>query len=398
MLSAYDITIVGSGIVGATMALALAKQTNLKIAVVESQPQPKQAHRVSAISLASSQIWQNLNCFERIKEKQISPYTKMHVWDAEGQGKIDFDCRAVCRPALGYIIEDSVIREGLLEQFSHYENIDFLCPLKFVKLRETVDSIDCISDTHPVLQTKLLIAADGANSWVRETMNIEIKTRDYQQTAIVTAVYTEKPHEAIARQRFLRTGPLAFLPLSHPNHCSIVWSTTPDEAATLLALTDDAFCKALGDAFANCLGEITAVSPRAAFPLRMRHAKQYVRERLALIGDAAHTIHPLAGQGVNLGLLDAVTLADVITTAHERKRNFASLVTLRRYERSRKSDTVAMLAMVDMLKNLFASESKSVRYLRNSGLSITNKLSYVKNFFTSYALGLREGLPKLARY
>lgn len=387
-MSDYDIVIVGSGIVGATAALALAQKTSLKIAVIEAGQNAKQYdERVSAISLASKNIFQQLNCFEAIKAKKISPYTKMHVWDANSSGKIDFDCESVQAPALGYIIEDQVIRSSLVECFPQYENIEFLCPLKLCSLHETPEYIECAAEDGTVLRTKLLIAADGANSWVRETLGVEMKIRDYQHIAIVTTVKTELPHQKTAWQRFLATGPLAFLPLKDEHSCSIVWSAIPEYATELLAMNDEDFKKSLRDAFDHRLGEITAVSKRLSFPLRMRHAKNTVRERVALIGDAAHTIHPLAGQGVNLGIQDAMALADVIITAHTKKRDFASLATLRRYERARKSDIVIMLTMVDALKNLFASDNKSVKQLRSMGLNMTNQLTWIKNFLTRYAIG-----------
>lgn len=404
MNSSYDITIVGSGIVGATIALILAKQSQLKIAVIEAktnsfewQENSHYDYRVSALSHSSKNIFQHLNIWEKIKSKRISPYTQMHVWDAGGAGEVHFDCQEVGESELGYIIEDNVIRSSLLASYQRYQNIHFLCPFKLMDFQEKNEWIELTSLDDQVLQTKLLIAADGANSWVREKIGIDIKSKDYQHTAIVATVKTQLPHQSTAWQRFLPSGPLAFLPLRNPHLCSIVWSATHDDAAELMTLNDDAFQKRLCDEFANKLGEISSVSPRHFFPLRMRHAKQYVRERIALIGDAAHTVHPLAGQGVNMGLLDAASLAEVIVTAFEKKRDFASLATLRHYERWRKGDTLAMLVMVDALKQLFANEKKSVQCVRNIGLNFTNQIPFFKNFLTCYALGKRGDLPTLAQ-
>lgn len=398
----YDITIVGSGIVGATAALALASHTALKILVIEAKPlsfnqDPAQYdHRVSAISLASKTIFQNLNCWEAIKTKRISPYTQMHVWDATGDGEIHFDSQAVGEPVLGHIIEDSVIRYSLQKQFPLYENIDFLCPLQINTLTEKADCIEFTTQDQKTLQTKLLVAADGAESWVREQAGISCENRDYAHTAIVATVTTALPHQATAWQRFLPTGPLAFLPLTDPYRSSIVWSAEPDYAIHLLSLDDASFCQTLCAEFFNKLGDITAATLRHHFPLRMRHAKQYVRSRLALIGDAAHTIHPLAGQGLNLGLLDAVTLAEVIIDAYKKNRDFASLPVLRRYERWRKSETLAMLTLVAGLKQLFGSHKKSLQQIRNRGLTLTDRLPLIKNLLINYALGKRSDLPRLA--
>ncbi len=402
MSIAYDIIIVGSGIVGATTALALARDTSLKIAVIEAklpgyiQDLTQYDYRVSAISLASKTILQNLNCWEAIKANRVSPYLQMHVWDASGTGEIHFDSQLVNEPVLGYIIEDSVIRKSLQEQFQFYQNIDFLCPVSVTILKEKANHIELMTNDQKTIEAKLLIGADGADSWVRAHANIEFKNSDYAHTAIVATVTTELSHQATAWQRFLPTGPLAFLPLHDPHHCSIVWSAEHDYATHLLSLDDDSFCNRVNVEFANKLGDITAVTKRYHFPLRMRHVKNYVRPHLALIGDAAHTIHPLAGQGVNLGLLDAAALAEVIVDAYKKNRDFASFATLRRYERWRKGDTFAVLTLVEGLKQLFGSDKKSLQQIRNVGLNLVNRASLVKKLLAHYALGKRSDLPKLA--
>ena len=398
----YDVVIVGSGIVGATAAIALAKESNLTIAVIETKELPvyqqkeKYDSRVSAISLASKSILQHLALWDAIQSKRVSPYQKMQVWDAKGGGEIQFDCNDVHQTALGFIVEDNVIRTSLLENFLRYPTIHFLCPIDLISLRETTECIELVTNDQQTLYAKLVIAADGANSWVRSRANIELKSRDYAHTAIVTTAYTELSHEATAWQRFLPTGPLAFLPLKEAHACSIVWSASPDHADYLLSLDDETFCSALTDAFDARLEKIMAGDGRYHFPLRMRHAKNYVQSRIALIGDAAHTVHPLAGQGVNLGLLDAASLAEVILDAHKKNRDFASLATLRRYERWRKGDTLAMLALVSGLKQLFASKKKWLQTMRNTGLHVTNQSGFLKNWLANYAIGQRGDLPKSA--
>jgi 2-octaprenylphenol hydroxylase len=398
----YDIAIVGSGIVGAATALALAKHTSLKIAVLEvkspalSWQADQLEQRVSAIAPSSKRIFEKLNVWSGIAGRRISPYQGMQVWDAAGKGELNFSAQALGEEVLGYIIEDNVIRMSLLEEFNNCNNLDFLFPLTIQSWQENSDHLLLTTDEQTI-QTKLLIAADGAESWVRQQAAIELKSWDYQHTALVMTVRTELPHHGVARQRFLSTGPLAFLPLSEPHRSSLVWSVTPDYATHLLSLDDKAFSATLGEAFDNKLGAIISVTSRQSFPLRMRHAKQYVQNRIALIGDAAHTVHPLAGQGVNMGLLDATTLADVIIAAHHKQRDVGSLATLRRYERWRKGDTLAMLATVEALKHLFASQAKPVQYLRNAGLAMTNQLPWLKDFIASYALGKRSDLPSLAQ-
>ena len=400
----YDVIIIGSGIVGATIALALARETSLKIAVMErntpvfSNDLMHYDHRVSAVSLASKTIFQNLDCWDAIHLKRVSGYSHMHVWDAITNIKIDFEAPLLNQLFLGYIIEDSVIRSSLLEHFKNYPAIDFLCPIQLNSIREKPDSIELILDkNHPEITTKLLIAADGAKSWVRTQTKIPLTQWDYEQTAIVTTVKTALPHQSTAWQRFLPTGPLAFLPLDNPHYCSVVWSVVPDYASYLLSLDDDAFCKIITTEFSNRLGDIISATPRYHFPLHMRHAKNYIKPHLALIGDSAHTIHPLAGQGVNLGLLDAATLAEVIIDAYKKNRDFSSLSTLRRYERWRKSDTVLMLALVEGLKCLFASDQKPLQHIRRWGLTCADRFPFLKNLLAHYAVGHHGDLPRLAK-
>lgn len=398
----YDVVIVGGGIVGMTAALALAQQTSFKIAVVEAKEEAavwQKDHygsRVSAVSLASKRIFQALGVWDAILAKRVSPYTKMSVWDASGKGGIQFDCRDVRESTLGYIIEDQVMRDSLQQQLIASSSIDFLCPLKLTSLEKTEDSIELQSEKE-ILTANLVIAADGAHSWVREKAAFSINEKSYNHVALVTRVQTELPNQATAWQRFLTTGPLAFLPLSHANECSIVWSTSPAEAQHLLSLSPEDFCAALGAAFDYRLGRVQHCYERFSFPLNYRHASQYVQEGIALIGDAAHTIHPLAGQGVNLGLLDAATLAEVIADAARKQRDYASFAILRRYERWRKSENALMLQGVGWVKQLFASEKQTLQRLRNTGLNLVNQITPLKNLFASYALGNHSNLPQIAR-
>lgn len=393
----------GGGVVGAAAALAIAKNASLTVAIIEAKENSFIWHaeldydkRVSAISHASQRILQKINAWPSIKAKRMSPYTKMCVWDAVGQGEIFFDAAEVAANNLGYIIEDNVIRASLVEQFYQHTNIDYLNPIRILELNETTEIMTLISENNHIIQTKLLIAADGAESYLRKLKKIPLKTTDYDHTAIVTTVKSSKSHQQTAWQRFLPTGPLAFLPLNDVFYSSIVWSATPDYAQHLMSLDDESFKKTLSEAFNFTLGEVTDVSGRTAFPLQMRHANHYVQNRFALIGDAAHTLHPLAGQGVNLGLLDAAALSEVVLKAFENQRDFSSLATLRKYERWRKADTMAMLTMVGFLKQLFGSQQAAIKRIRNLGLTCANQLPWVKKFMMEYALGKRSNLPFLA--
>jgi 2-octaprenylphenol hydroxylase len=403
-ISSYDILIVGSGIVGATTALALAKKTSLRIALLDAKKissswQPDQHdHRVSAISLASQHIFHNLGVWEAMQEKRVSPYRSMHVWDVGVDGGLNFDSRSIQMPELGHVIEDAVMRGSVIEQFSQFPHLDMLAPRQLIAFHEMPDHIEVVTDDGQHITAHLVIGADGGNSWVREQAKIEMSQWDYAHRAIVTTVSTELSHQATAWQCFLPTGPLAFLPLADEKKCSIVWSTSPEDATRLLALDNEAFQQELTQTFGHKLGAVQASERRFSFHLQMRHVKNYVKPHLALIGDAAHTIHPMAGQGVNLGLLDAACLVDVIVEARAKKRDFASMAVLRRYERWRKADNAMMLGFVEVIKSLFASDAQFVMRLRQTGMRMTNKIDFMKNFFANYATGNRDDMPALARY
>lgn len=393
--------IVGGGIVGITAALGLAKKTALHIAIIDAQPFSEQwsetcfDHRVSAISLASQRIFKQLNVWDRVRAKRLTPYSRMVVWD-ELNAKIEFDHKELHETALGFIVEDSVMRASLTEELNA-QTIQRLPGLKLSELNYFSNSLQLVTENGDTITTKLLLGADGANSWVRSNANIAIAEKNYNHTALVTTVQTALPHQNTAWQRFTKTGPVAFLPLTETNTSSIVWSTLPEEAENLLSQQDEVFKQSLYDAFDGKLGEIVAIGKRYHYPLKMRHAKQYVLPRIALLGDAAHTIHPLAGQGVNLGLLDAACLVEVIAHATHKKRDFASVDTLRKYERWRKGDNLLMLKMVEILKDLFMNDQPMVQSFRQMGLGITDRVSLLKRLFAHHALGNYSDLPVLAR-
>jgi 2-octaprenylphenol hydroxylase len=402
LIDHYDVVVVGSGIVGATTALALAKKTSLKIAIIDAHPlvqnwDPLQYDfRVSAISLASERIFKKIAVWQNIQKKRSSPYTHMYVWEEKNNAKIEFDARDVKVSALGNIIEDRVMRTALTEALQAEPKITLFSPLKLTTMQQTSEGINLVTADGKTIFTKLLVGADGAHSWVRQQAKIDLQVQDYAHTAIVATVKTTEPHQSTAWQCFLKTGPLAFLPLSDPHTSSIVWSTLPEHATQLLAQDDESFKKNLAEAFNHQLGSIIDVDTRYHYPLQMRHARNYVLPRIALVGDAAHTLHPLAGQGVNLGLMDAACLVDVITEAFKKQRDFASFMTLRKYERWRKGDNLAMLKMVGFLKYLFMSDKTIIQSLRSMGLNFTDRTSFLKNFFAQHALGYRKDLPEFA--
>jgi len=387
--------------VGLTLACALGQQ-QFKIAVVEAY-QPEDINleddyelRVSAISKSSQQILQHVNAWQGMLKRRACAYQHMHVWDATGQGNIHFDAAELGLDSLGHIIENKVIQFSLLEQCLKLPDVDWLCPQQVNEIDFSENQQTVSLDDGSTLSSKLLVAADGANSMVREAAGIDINKSAYEQKAIVAVVKSTLHHKDTAWQRFLPSGPLAFLPLSDGS-CSIVWSAENQRADELIEMDESLFIAELQSEFENTLGKIESLSQRALFPLVRRHANEYVRPGLALVGDAAHTIHPLAGQGVNLGLLDAAALAEVIMQARTNGKNIASLNTLRKYERWRRAENSLMMYSMSGFKNLFSNEQATLSLVRNAGLNFIDSLGPIKHKFMRHALGLEGDLPEMAK-
>ncbi len=398
----YDLIISGGGMVGALLASALGN-ADLNIALLEGapleriRPGAELDYRVSAINRASQRMFASVGAWDGMTAWRVSPFRTMRVWDAVGFGQIHFDSADLGEPLLGWIIENRVIQSALLERAQQLPAVTLLSPAALENAEALAGNGWRVQLTDGrILTTRLLVGADGAQSKVRQLANIDARGWDYDQKAIVANVRTAESHQETAWQRFLPTGPLAFLPLSD-GRCSIVWATAPESADELLALNDAEFAEALAAAFDQRLGAIGAVGSRGAFPLRLQHARAYVKPGLALIGDAAHVVHPLAGQGVNLGLLDAATLAEVILDALAVGHDFSSIKTLRRYERRRKGDNLLMLGVMDGFKRLFGNTPPPVRLLRNLGLNLTDAVRPLKNLIARRAMGLDGDLPHLAR-
>ena len=400
----FDVVIVGAGMVGATMACLLA-DLPLRVALIdrgEMQSSPitvQQAFdaRVSALTPQSSALLDSLGLWSGITAQRYCPYQAMHVWDAEGTGSITFSASDIDQPELGTIVENSAVLAALYERLPQLPNLNCFSGQSIARLEQVKDEAGAsvaqlATDGGECLRANLVIAADGANSPLREMAGFHTREWDYHHHAIVTTVSTEKPHEFCARQRFLDSGPLAFLPLtsahSAQQQCSIVWSLLPDLAQEIMALDDTDFCKRLGAAFEWRLGEITACERRFSFPLRQRHAIDYVQNNIVLIGDAAHTIHPLAGQGVNLGLLDAAALAKELRAGIASERGVADSKVLQRYQRARIGHNLGMMWVMEGFKHLFAEQALPVRWLRNVGLSTADSTTVIKNQLARRAMGL----------
>ena len=398
----FDVVIVGAGIAGSALAAALSG-AGLSLALVEAQPaDPPQLpggrslqdfdNRVSALTPRSRALLERLGAWDAIAGYRYCAYRHMTVWDAEGTGQVEFDRAEVDAPELGYIVENRAIVSALLERVRQAGDIHLFSPavLKSCTRLETGRMLLALGDGS-ALAADLVVAADGALSRVREMMAFRTREWDYGHRAVVATVAVEKPHEATAWQRFLPSGPLALLPLpgSDTEHvCSIVWSLREDLVDGVLVLDDPGFCAELGRASERRLGSVLGSSRRFAFPLRQRHAIDYVQPGVALVGDAAHTIHPLAGQGINLGLRDVDVLAREVLAGHHLGVSPGQLALLRRYQRQRKGENLLMMSAMDGFKRLFEQQSPPLRWLRNTGMRAVDQLLPLKRRLMRHAMGL----------
>ena len=398
----FDIAIVGSGIAGSALATALSGQ-GFSVALIEAQaprlkPLPNVIDvaqfdpRVSALTPKSQKFLQDVGAWEGIVQQRMCPYTHMTVWDAEGTGSIEFDCSEVKAPALGHIVENRIVTAALLSKVRDTRDIELMSPVSVTacKLNES-GGAQLSLDGKGILETDLVVAADGARSQVRQMLDFKTREWDYGHDAIVATVELERSHQATAWQRFLPSGPLAFLPLAgEPDKhlCSIVWSLREPLSKELLSLDETTFCRRLEHAFEHRLGRVLACSPRFAFPLRQRHAVDYVRPGVALVADAAHTIHPLAGQGINLGLQDVQVLAEEIVAGRARGAKPGQLQLLKRYQRRRKSENLLMMAAMDGFKSLFGHSALPIRLLRNEGMRTVAALGPIKRQLMHRAMGI----------
>lgn len=405
----FDVVISGAAIAGASLAVALSGN-GLSIALIEAQALAAPVlpadfdldnfdPRVSALTPKSQKFLASIGAWDAIAAYRLCTYRHMTVWDSQGTGQIDFDEAEVDGAGLGHIVENRSIVSALLSRvdattditvFSS-QSLEKCTRLEVDELSDAKAQIELQLSSGTILKTNLLVAADGALSQVRQLMDFETREWDYGHHAIVTTIETAKPHQHTAWQSFAPAGPLALLPLpgdEHHHYCSIVWSQRDDEAKRLLALEDADFCQALQASSESRLGEIVRCSSRYSFPLRQRHAVDYVQDGVALIADAAHTIHPLAGQGINLGIQDVAVLAKEVLAARERGVCIGELAVLQRYQRQRKGENLLMMTAMDGFKHLFEQEALPLRWLRNAGMRGINSLLPIKQQLMRHAMGL----------
>ncbi|WP_211321793.1 FAD-dependent 2-octaprenylphenol hydroxylase [Photobacterium indicum] len=402
MMQSVDVAIIGGGMVGLTLAAALA-ETELRVAVIEGQlPDPELALlpdvRVSALSRASERILRRVGAWQGIESRRFSPYNRMEVWEQDSFAKIQFDAERLSQPDLGHIVENRVIQLALLDRIKQLNNVTLMAPERCQNIAFGESEAWLTMESGKSLTAKLVVGADGANSWVRRQLDIPLTHWDYGHSAIVANIRCAEAHDKTARQVFRPQGPLAFLPLAESDLCSIVWSVAPEEAEQLCGLSDSEFNKSLTAAFDNRLGLCKVEGVRQAFPLKMRYARDFVRERVALVGDAAHTIHPLAGQGVNLGLLDAASLAQELKVLWQKEQDIGQKSNLRHYERWRKAEAAKMITTMQGFRDLFDGSHPAKKLVRDLGMLFADKAPGIKDEFMRRALGLSGELPDLAKH
>ncbi|SDG16081.1 2-octaprenylphenol hydroxylase [Onishia taeanensis] len=410
--TADEVIIVGAGMVGATLAILLG-QAGVAVRLLDARPAslPDEAAgrgrpslRVSALTPVSQRLLEGLGVWSTMAERRLSPYTAMQVWDAEGSGEIRFHADQAGVPVLGHIVENDVTQAALEARLSALPNVQCEAEARVIALEETLQGHpprrELVLEDGRRLSAPLVVAADGARSPLRERAGIETVSRETGHVAVVTTVRLGRSHGGVARQAFLPTGPLAFLPLcveGRNDHCSIVWSTSPDEASRLTRLSSEALGEELAAAIDHRLGEVTPVDRAISVALTQRHARDYVLPGLALVGDAAHSIHPLAGQGVNLGLMDVAVLAEELLAARERGAAMGDERILSRYVRRRRGDNASMLMLMDGFRLLFGTRQPALTLARNLGLSGVDRLTPLKRVMMRQAIGERGRLPASCR-
>jgi len=384
----FDVIVAGAGMVGSCAAYALAAR-GMRVALVE--PMPAQAPqessapydlRVSAISPRSRQILQQLGIWQQLDDERICYYEQMHIWHQHGAASVSFDAVDLARDNLGAIVENRLLQQTLQRACEVEPGIEWFRPDCVSELAQnSAQGVEVRLQSGRVLSAALLLAADGKHSPTRALAGIDCQSGDYRQSAIVANVVTAEPHGHTAWQRFLSTGPLAFLPLAN-GQSSIVWSCDDALAEQLRPLDESAFCAALGEAFEYRLGEVSSSGERRSFPLGWHHCAQWLQGRVLLIGDAAHSVHPLAGQGVNLGFSDVELCAQLIGDC----RDGIPQQRLRRFERQRKSETWLASSGFSALKWVYGLEQGGVTQLRDLGMRVVENTPWVKRAMVGKAV------------
>ncbi len=386
MQNVADIIVVGQGVIGLSAAIAMEK-LGLSVIIIDANSAFAESNpatsRVYAINNASIELFTKINVWQHLANTQIAPYNRMHVWEARNGAKIEFDSRICASDKLGVMLEESSLKQALLTE-ANAKQINFVNNYQVAKITENEQDITVYNSENEAFIGKLLIIADGARSSLRDKLGVKITTWSYKQNAIIANIRTTKPHNQTAYQVFTTDGPLAFLPQKDEFQNSIVWSVPPEKAKILMEDNEQDFTDKVNNVFTNKLGSITLESKRQQFPLHMRHTQQYVGKRWILMGDAAHTIHPLAGLGLNVGLAD---LSTWISELQKNKINIISTKTLKSYQRQRKHALWQVIALMQALHVLFTQNASSIAKITSLGLNIVNSLTPLKKIIIQQASG-----------
>lgn len=390
-MSRYDVVVIGAGVVGLSTALMCARQ-GMQVGIIEAHaPKPWQQScpdlRVYALALSNKQLFEQFGVWQEIQTKRAMPYDAMTVFDEVSGNPLQFKASDLGRYELGYIVENNLLVDVLWNAIQQEKNITLFCPDKIRNINNQESGVELNLQSGSLLNAKIVIGADGARSKVRELAGIECKVHDYQQKGLVAFIKTELTHQNTAWQRFLSTGPLAFLPFTD-NICSIVWTLPNSRADELLEVDAVSFCSALDTAFAGTLGKTELISEREAFPLKRQLADTMMQGRTLLLGDAAHAVHPLAGQGVNLGLRDVAALQESIESSKNNGINALDLKTLKRWATSRYSENAIAAYTFENINRLFSNDIFALSLLRGPLLGIGNKITPLKNVLAKYAAGI----------
>jgi 2-octaprenyl-3-methyl-6-methoxy-1,4-benzoquinol hydroxylase len=391
-----DAVVVGGGVVGSACALALAQQ-GLDVALLESHEPPrwspaKRDLRVYAFAPDNAALLDGLGMWPAVRDARVQPYRHMRVWDAAGGNELTFDADAFARMELGWIVEHGLLVDRLWSALPR-AGVRVQCPARVVGIEPHEDGAKLRLEGDGTLDARLVVAADGADSSVRQLLGIDVDARDYAQKGVVAFIRSELPHAQTAWQRFLPTGPLALLPFADGDvqphgHCSsIVWTLPTAEAERMLALEPEAFNRELTAASGGRLGMLALDSPRAAFPLRRQLAHEYLRGRALLLGDAAHVVHPLAGQGVNLGLRDVAALQLLVRDAQSRRADYAAAPRLQRWARTRRSENALSAQAFGAINQAFSNDSVAMTLLRGPMLGLAGKVPPLAHALWRHAAG-----------
>jgi 2-octaprenyl-6-methoxyphenol hydroxylase len=400
-----DVLIVGGGLVGATLAIALGG-AGLKVCVVDvadpiANLDAEFDGRVSAIAMASHRILEALDLWTAL-DQTAAPILDIRVSDSDSLFFLHYDHRDTSDKAFGYMVENRNLRKALLQKLKALDTVTLLAPTSIASLNRNAHGVEANLATGQKIRARLSVAADGRGSKTRDQAGIKITNWSYNQSAIVCTVNHKKSHDFVANEHFLPAGPFAILPLKgdkeHPGNCSsIVWTERADLSPSIMALEDDAFKVELQKRFGTFLGPINIVGPKWCYPLSLQYSHKTIENRLALIGDAAHAMHPIAGQGLNMGLRDVAALAEVIMDAHRLGLDIGDEIVLERYQRWRRFDNTLMLVMTDGLNRLFSNNIGPIRLARDIGMALVNKTPPLKKIFMRHAMGLVGNLPRLMR-